>query len=275
MTSKVLQTTLLLTCLACSVAIAKPKYNKFNRLNKYKTTSSDLLDRTRIAIEFGGGIPVGLISQGRINQTTSKYTYLIRLSMIPSINLGFIISYPFPVNSIYSIGPDIGMLWSFAKRTWSLKGVKHEIKNIEKDTYMSIPLYMRFNIAHHQRFFLSSNIICGYDLTIFLNSTEQITGYDSHTNETFLKVTDKYEVTPNRPRLTPGSIVLGYELEFPKGFYLAGKFKFPILLLEHLLQEGQENATSNTDLEDVKEYMLLALNEGELSIGADIMKWID
>ncbi len=264
MKSKVLQTTLLLICLSFSVALAKPRYKR----------SSDPFDNARLAIELGGGVPVGLISQNAINEKEKETDHPIYMDISPVIYLGLVVSYHFPLNKIYSIGPEIGMTWGFTKLTWhSFKEPERKIKIIQKETYMTVPLYVRFTMVHNKRFLMSSNLICGYDLTIFLTSTKQIVGYSPYLDKTYQDDIENYESAPNRQRISPGSMVLGYAVEFPKGFYLAGKFKLPILLLQQLLQ--QEDVTEDLEIRAVKAHMLLTANEIELSVGTDILKWIE
>lgn len=60
-------------------------------------------------------------------------------------------------------------------------------------------------------------------------------------------------------------MVLGYKLEFLKGFYLAGKFKLPMSLLQ------QKDVTGDKEIRSVQENMLITTNLIELSVEVDEM----
>lgn len=255
MKNKLFKATLLVTFLAFSVAWAQHEEN-------------DFWYNTRIAVDFGFGLPYGF---GLKDTIKDKYKLgnneAPDFHFSPNIHAGILGSHDFNLTDRFSMGPEIGVYYGFTRRS--------EIKNRNiavAEKYLILPLYLRMaSYSEPDAFLVSSSFIVGYDFNIFLSSSYNQTGNYADMHPSFQGDKDLYEFIKDLPRVS-GSIVLGDELEFPKGFYVAAKFKVPIELFQ-ILQE-KDNYSKELNATWVKTTRGLTTNLVEFSVGLDIMRLI-
>jgi hypothetical protein len=258
MKNKLFKTTLLFTCVASSVALAN--YEKDN----------DFWYNTRVAIDFGFGLPTGLIIKKELQEQIKVGNSTTEISASPNVNLGILASYNFPITDTFSMGPEVGVSYGFTRR--------FQVKNYGitfEEKYINFPLYIRMTSkSESDAFLVSSSVILGYDLNLFLSSSYKHEGNHPDLKSDFQSSKDDlFKSLTGLPKVS-GSIVLGSELEFPKGFYISGKFKLPTNLFTIKKEMESRSDKDTLDTATVKHIRVLTANLVELSVGLDIMRLI-
>jgi len=257
MRNKLFKSTFLLLLLSFSVTLA----------NSHEDNT--FLENTRISVDFGLGIPVGLAIKEKLKKESKGNFADFKTS--PNIGVGVLVNYNFPISETIHIGPEIGFIYGFTRK------ITYHTHNITlEEKCAQIPIYLRITSPSTETSAIGGNVILGYEFNTFFSSKYKQSGNYPDLHASLVGDKDLKEVIKDFPT-TSGSIVIGGGLEFPKGFYFVGKIKVATELFKLAKQKELKDNVFEDELGAKLIHLtrLATANIVEFNLGVDVMKLIE
>jgi len=224
-------------------------------------SSTDWKKNMKVGIELRGGVPYGSLMKGNEEFKGSFKD----LEVNSNWQFGVVEGYSFPAyGNALAIGPEVGVLLGPKNM---VKFSQHDGDYLLQERYLYIPFALKLAAFKRKTGVQESGLILGYELRVLLSSQlHQAEGSSNSIFDSDLKDVERIAKSLKRG----GNIFLEGRVDVFKGFYLTGRFKFPITDFSALKKVQQEQDNKKKGI-----HALRALSESfvEIGIGINIMKW--
>jgi hypothetical protein len=251
---------ILLTLFSISLAWAGP--------NKEEKEEDRWLANTRAALDFSFGLPgISFVPEEAKKDFRSHVGGSADMKATPNISLGVVLGYNFPVNKNFKIGPEMGLSYSLIR---GLKISPYNISLEEKFIQLPLAINLCFPADSPEAFLRATTYNFGYEFCFLVSSQYKQEGVHRSLNPAWHGNKNlKEKAGSDFPKLS-GSIFVGGRIEFPKGIYLAAKFKAPVELFK--LRDTLDNKKGEGPEKDILPIRALSSSFLEFNLGVDIMQ---